>query len=117
MRHAWVLSRRLLLLEVLLVVQGRFWRHVRLRYTAAWWHARLTSGDLGVIVLGRLDGVVPVYAVGVITRRLRRIQAGLDEVLSFGLRDEWLQLGGRERVDKASLGHDKQQYLGAGKDG
>lgn len=43
--------------------------------------------------------------------------AYLDEVLAFGLGDEWLELGGGEGVDEASLGDDQQQHLGAGEDG
>lgn len=43
--------------------------------------------------------------------------AYLDEVLAFGLRDEWLELRGREGVDEAGFGDDEQQYLGAGEDG
>lgn len=37
--------------------------------------------------------------------------AYLDEVLALGLGDEWLQLGGREGVDKACLRHDQKQHL------
>lgn len=39
------------------------------------------------------------------------VQACLDEVLAFWLRDEWLQFRGGEGVDETSLGHDQQQNL------
>lgn len=42
--------------------------------------------------------------------------AYLDEVLPLGLGDQWLQLRGREGVDKARLRHDQKQDLCARKD-
>ena len=44
---------------------------------------------------------------------LGRVEAGLDEVLAFGLGDEGLKLGGGERVDEPRLGDDEQENLGA----
>lgn len=41
----------------------------------------------------------------------------LDQVLALGLGDERLQLGGREGIDKASLGDDQQENLGTRKNG
>lgn len=75
--HSWVLIRRLLLLEVLLVVEGGFGRHVR------WWRhvgghaARLAGRHLSVVVLGRVYRGVAIDAICVVGRRLRRVQAGL----------------------------------------
>jgi hypothetical protein len=43
--------------------------------------------------------------------------AYLDEVLALGLGHERLQLGCRECVDQARLGHDEEQHLRAGEDG
>jgi hypothetical protein len=40
----------------------------------------------------------------------------LNQVLAFGLSDEWLQSRSCERVDEASLGDDQQQDLGTGED-
>lgn len=39
----------------------------------------------------------------------------LDEVLALRLRNEWLELGGGECVDQASLGDDEKKYLSTGK--
>ena len=41
----------------------------------------------------------------------------LDEVLTLGLGDERLQLGGGEGVNETGLGDNEQQHLGAGEDG
>jgi hypothetical protein len=74
----WVLVRLLLLLEVALVVERGLGRHVCLRHGvvvgrhAAW----LAGRDLGVLVLGRVDGVI-LDAVPVAAGGLGRIQAGL----------------------------------------
>ena len=38
---------------------------------------------------------------------MRCVETCLNEVLALGLRDEWLKLGGGERVDEAGLGHDE----------
>lgn len=82
LRHTRVLRRRLLLLEVLLVVKGSLGGHVGGRHAAAGCHSsRLASGHLGVTVLGRVDWAV-VDAVCVVRRRLRRVQAGLRRVSS-----------------------------------
>jgi len=43
--------------------------------------------------------------------------AYLDEILSFWLRDERLELGCGEGVDETSLGDDKEEHLSASKDG
>lgn len=43
--------------------------------------------------------------------------AYLNQVLAFGLGNEWLQLGSGECVDQTSLGHDEEQDLGSGEDG
>lgn len=45
-----------------------------------------------------------------------RVAAYLDEVLALGFRHQRLQLGRGEGVDETRLGHDEQQYLGAGQD-
>ena len=45
---------------------------------------------------------------------MRCIQAGLDEVLAFWLRDKRLELRGRESIDEACLGHDEKEYLRSG---
>ena len=42
------------------------------------------------------------------------ISAHPDEVLALGLGDEWLQLGGCECVDEASLRDNQQQDLSTG---
>lgn len=44
---------------------------------------------------------------------MRRVETCLDEVLTLGLGDERLQLRCGESVDKAGLGYDKQEDLGA----
>jgi len=44
------------------------------------------------------------------------VQAYLDEVLSFWLRDERLELGCGEGVDETSLGDDKEEHLSASED-
>lgn len=46
----------------------------------------------------------------------RGVVAYLDKVLPFRLGDEGLELGGGESIDKARLGHDKQQNLSARQD-
>ena len=40
--------------------------------------------------------------------------AYLDEILSFGLGDEWLEFGSGEGVDETCFRDDQQQDLGAG---
>lgn len=56
---------------------------------------------------GRADGHVRRQAA------LRGVEAGLYEVLAFGLGDEGLKLGGSEGVHEAGLGDDEQEDLGA----
>lgn len=51
--HARVLRRGLLLLEILLVMESSLGSHVRGRHAGVGGHAtRLSSGNLGVAVLG-----------------------------------------------------------------
>jgi hypothetical protein len=93
--------------------------HVRVGHMRVLGHA--LPGSLGWKVLvgglvGRFDLVGTINAVVITGGRLWRIKASLDQVLSLSLRNEGLQLWRCERVHKASLGHDKQQNLGAGKD-
>jgi hypothetical protein len=131
--HSRVLRRRLLLLKVLLVVQSGLGSHVRGRHAAAGRHSTgLASGDLGVVVLGRIDRAI-VDAICVVARGFWRVQTGLrrvnsqcngertrlahlDEVFALGFRDERLQLRRCERVHETRLGDDEQQDLGAGED-
>lgn len=131
--HTRILGRRLLLLEVLLVVQRRLRSHIRRGHATAGRHSTgLAGGHLGVAVLGRVDRAI-VDAIRVVSRGLRRIQAGLrrvslrrdcdqwqcahlDEVLALGFRDERLQLRGCECVDETRLRDDEQQHLRAGED-
>jgi hypothetical protein len=87
-----------------------------------------------MLVFGRLDRVVVIDTVGIavsgfggVQARLQRLDvrcdmrdcgaAHLNEVLSLGFGDEWLQLRGGEGVDETGLGDDEQQHLGAGEDG
>ena len=42
------------------------------------------------------------------------VQTRLDEILSFRLGDERLELSGRESVDQSGLRHDEEQYLNSG---
>lgn len=83
LRH-WVLIGLLLLLllEIALVVQRSLGGHVRLGDgVVVGRHAtRLASGDLGVVVLGRLDRVVYVDAICIAAGRLGRVQASLGTV-------------------------------------
>lgn len=67
-------------------------------------------------LLGRVDLVTAVYPILAARRRLGCIEARLDKVLPFRLGDEGLELGGGESIDKARLGHDKQQNLSARQD-
>jgi len=78
LRH-WVLVGLLLLLKIALVVQGGFGGHVRGRHrVVVWGHAALLWGDLGMlVVVGRLDLVIDVAAIGIPARGLRGVQAGL----------------------------------------
>lgn len=76
-RHAGILgSLLLLLLHVVLVVQRGLRRHVLRRHLRGGHAAGLALRDLGVRVLGRLDGLPAVNAVSV-RGRLGRVQAGL----------------------------------------
>lgn len=79
LRHGVLVRLLLLLLEVALVVQRSLRGHVCLgngvvvgRHSA--W---LAWGNLGVVVLRRLDRVVSVHAIGVAAGRFRRVQTGL----------------------------------------
>jgi len=45
---------------------------------------------------------------------MRGVEACLNEIFAFGLRDEGLELGGSEGVDETRLRNNKQQDLGAG---
>jgi hypothetical protein len=74
LRHG-VLVALLLLLEVALVVEGGLGRHVGLGdgVVGGRHSARLPGRDLRVVVLGRLDLVVCVDAVGIAAGRLGRI--------------------------------------------
>jgi hypothetical protein len=42
----------------------------------------------------------------------RRIKASLDEVLSFGLRHQRLELCGSKGIDETGLGDDEKEHLG-----
>lgn len=77
LRHG-VLVRLLLLLEVALVVERSLGRHVGLghRVVVGRHATRLAGRDLGVVVLGRVDGVI-LDAVRIAAGGLRRVQAGL----------------------------------------
>jgi hypothetical protein len=44
---------------------------------------------------------------------MRRVEASLDKIFAFGLRDEGLKLCGSECVNETRLRHDKQEDLGA----
>ena len=48
---------------------------------------------------------------------MRRIEACLDEILAFRLRDERLQFGSGEGVDQASLRDDEKEDLCSGEGG
>lgn len=45
------------------------------------------------------------------------VEAGLDEVLALGIRDEWLQLWGRKGIHVASLRGNEEKNLSAGQGG
>jgi hypothetical protein len=77
LRH-WVLVC-LLLLQIALVVQRRLGGHVGLGdgVVVGRHAARLVSGHLGVVVLGRLDRIICVDAIRVAARRLGRVQTRL----------------------------------------
>jgi hypothetical protein len=102
LRHTSVLATLILLLELLVVesllllllghvasVVGRCARHGRRRLR----HAR--------DIVRRRNIVAAVDSI--LAARFRSIEAGLDEVLSFGLGDKRLELGGGECVDQTSL--------------
>ena len=48
---------------------------------------------------------------------MRRVEACLDEILAFRLRDERLQFGSSEGVDQASLRDDEKEDLRSGEGG
>lgn len=115
-RIALICARLLLGLEVCLVLQRLFGYHGIGRHAWVARHSGLLALYLAMGVFWRLDRLVAFDAIFV-GLGFGCVEAGLDEVLAFWLRDQRLQLGCCEGVDKASLGDDEQQHLGAGEDG
>lgn len=60
---------------------------------------------------------MPVPRLALFLAEKERVVTYLNEILSLWFRNQWLQLGGGERVDETGLGHDQQQHLGAGQHG
>jgi hypothetical protein len=89
LRHTCILVGGLLCLEVLLVMQRGFRSHVCCRHARVLRHStRLSSRHLRVAILGRVD-LVAVHAIGIVARRLGRVQTGLRRVSSCCERTLW----------------------------
>jgi hypothetical protein len=115
LRHTGVLTTLVLLLKLLVVqsllllllshvagIVSRGARHSRRRLR----HAR--------DIIRRSNVIATVNAV--LAAGFWSVEAGLDEVLAFGLCDERLELGSCESVDQTSLRDDQQKNLGASED-
>lgn len=81
-------------------------------------HVALGRVDIAVSdILGGFGGHIAGIDAILVGSGVGSIQTSLDQVLALGLGDERLQLGGREGIDKASLGDDQQENLGTRKNG
>jgi hypothetical protein len=116
LRHTSVLATLVLLLLELLVVHSLLlllMSHVAGLLSGLTRHSRGLRHALDVVRGGDVVCTVGTVLAG----WLGSIQAGLDEVLAFGLCDEGLKFGGGEGVDETGLGDDEEEDLGAGEDG
>ena len=118
LRHASVLAT-LTLLELLVVESLLLSLLILLTHVASvvsrcarhGWRRLRHAGH----IIGRANIITAIDAV--LAARFGGVEAGLNEVLAFGLGDEGLEFGSCEGVDETCLGDDQEKDLGSSEDG
>jgi len=111
-----LLSNIILVGESLLVLEGL--RHVVGMHISLLWHAgSVRSWDvLGRLLLGGVNCILIINSILSVASRFRGIQTGLDQVLSFCLRNKRLKLWRSEGIDKTSFGDNEEEDLSSSED-
>lgn len=66
------------------------------------------------IFFGRLNGRFAVHSIFIASHRFGSVETGLNEVLTFWLCDERLELWSGEGIHQARLGHNQEENLCTG---